>query len=481
MSIDRFESGKSFSGVLLTYEDGEQHTLPTTLRFIEETGVEFEVSHGSSVFVFTENPDHPSVWFRGDASIPAQCVFMSLEGNLTLSHIRCTQRKSNAYVSGAKFVAGEAVFRATGTAIDQPAPFEELVSRVDGLAEWWNAKNVVTKHHKDGLGRSNRMEITTREDIEPIVWLQNGAEMRIDLGWRTETSDGNRSWTMMQLTNLSSTFPDPRPADDHLNEHHKIKSLLALMSGKSVAYREHEIRNKDAYYEDFPALEERDAWRHVPRVHFVTTRTVRDYARERRKQSDFRHPVLSLSQIGHEGLGLWADAWDKDWERLISPTIAVLDRPRPFIEDRILATGIFLDAWGKRAPKAEGERDTYSTGRTKAPTFATFVYRALAACDADWTSVATSMSGLSISIRRIYTAIKHAENELPDPTEMALISRVMLLIVRMVAARKVDLEGSSVREFGRGWGLKHELRSFADAGLVIDEAGNFTSKEATAN
>ncbi|WP_148040159.1 ApeA N-terminal domain 1-containing protein [Cryobacterium tepidiphilum] len=480
MSIDKFEPGKSYSGVLLTYHDGSQHKFPATLRFDDELGVEIEVSDGSSSdsSIFAENRNHPSVWFRNSKHIPEQCIFESLAGSITLSKIRNTYRSENFRVTGARFVADEAVLVATRAAINEPALFDELVSHIDGLPELWNARNVVVNRHYTDNGLARRIEITTREDIPPIEWVQNGADMRIELSWRSSTSDSNRSWTLSQLTQLVSQFSEPRPADDHLDEHWKIKSLLTLLFGRPVAYREHAVSSHDAYFDELPTLHAGERKRFYPRHPFVTRRTVREFSAPLPKQNDFNDAIFWLNEVGAAGLQRWGEAWDANWERLISPTVSALSRPRPYVEDIILAAGIFLDAWGKQALKVDGERETYSKTQRSSPTFATYVYRALSVCEADWTGVTLSTAGLANAIRAIYTGVKHAEKRQPDPTQMILISDVMLLIVRMIAARKVDNDGAFVKRFGYDWSMKKELQGFKNLDFIIDEGGNFVSSAA---
>ncbi|UFS57640.1 ApeA N-terminal domain 1-containing protein [Subtercola endophyticus] len=478
MSIDEFKQDATYSGVLLTFDGAEQHRTAATLRFDADLGVFFEVSDAATGSFFSDDSNHPSVWFRGEAHIPDQCIFESLEGSITLSRIRNTYRSQNFRVSGARFAASEAVLAPTLAAINEPALFDDFVSHFDGLAEWWGARNLVVDHIAYDNGLARRVAITTREDIEPIRWPQNGASMRIELGWLSSSADHGRSQTLAQTTMLISEFPEPRSADEHLTEHWKVKSLMSLVFGIRLAYREHAITSKAAYFAELrsnPAGELEQ--KYFPRRPFVTRRTSQDFVTPTHQHSDFINPVFWLSEIGPEGLQRWGEAWDGEWERLISPTVSVLSRPRPFIEDVILATGIFLDAWGKEAPRADGEKSTYSkNGNRASPTFATYIFRALTLCGADWSDATTSNIGLSIACRQIYTAVKHAELDQPDPTQMMLISDVLLLLVRMVALRRVDVEGSLVARFGNDWAMKKHLQGFDGVNLVIDENGNFVSK-----
>lgn len=477
MSVDFFEPGRSFAGVLLTYDDSEQRTVPATLRFDAEKAVEIELSSSAVMgpSAFGEDAEHPSIWFRGDGHVPEQCIFQSLEGSITLSRLQNTRRSQNWVVNGVRFVAREAVLSATRASINEPVMFDELASQFDGLAEWWNERNIVVTRISDELGLAKRLEITSR-DVQSIEWYQNGAQMRLELGWRSSTANQNRSWTLAQTTKLVSRFPGPRTADDHLDEHWKVRSLLVLLLGKALPYREHSIVSETAYFDELPSADDAPGPRYFPSRGFITRRTIRDYGEPKAEPSEFMDGIIYLSQIGAIGLERWADAWTPSWERLISPTVAMLGRPRPFIEDMILATGIFLDAWGKKSPKVEGERETYSQGSRANPNFATYVYRALIATGADWSTTSRSVGGLARAVREIYTAVKHAEKDQPDPTHMMLARTVMVLIVRMIAANQIDPSGELVRAFGAGHKMRQELQAFSSSNLIIDEAGQFVER-----
>jgi hypothetical protein len=100
-------------------------------------------------------------------------------------------------------------------------------------------------------------------------------------------------------------------------------------------------------------------------------------------------------------------------------------------------------------------------------------------CDADWTDAANTPTGLAKAVRTIYTAVKHAEKEQPDAVQMMLVCDVMLLVVRMIAARRVDLEGKLVKRFAGSWSLKKHFQSFESVDLIIDDDGIFTSRKRT--
>jgi hypothetical protein len=475
VSIDAFEPGKSYSGILLTYYDEDQHTYPATLRFDARLGVEIEVSHASSaeLSIFSDHPSHETIWLRGNAHIPDQCIFQSLAGSLTLTKLRNTFRSQNSRVTGARFVASETVFASTRGLINEPVPFDTFISHMDGLAEWWKAQYLVSKPHFLDDGRLRRVEITTVEDPTWFEWRQNGATMRIELGWRSNSSDDSRSMTLAQTTSLSSSFEGPRDANAHLSEHRKVQSLLCLMFSAPAPFREHAIVGESTFFREIPGKEGEERTKYFPKHAFVTDRTLRDRASASPLPKAYDDAVLWLSQIGSEGLALWGDQWEPTWNRLVTPVVAVLSRNQPYVEDVILATGIFLDAWGKGASKANGERATYSSASRPGPTFATYIFRALTLCGLDTNAAADSNNALAIAVRTVYTGVKHAEKTQPDPSHMIVISDVMLLLVRMLAALRITADDSLVRNYGQSYAAQEVFDAFSMHGLRVNAEGAF--------
>lgn len=473
VSVDAFEPGRVFSGTLRTYESGSQHSYPATLRFDSDGPVQFEVSTEAGRGLFGEDSAHESLWFRGDQFLPDQCLFQSLDGQFTLAKIRSVRRSRNGFVSSAQFVADEVVLRGTQTSIHVPMGFDELSSVVSGLGEWWNQRSLLlTSHHFDN-GLVERVDITTDESIQPLQWTQNGATMRIEKGWRTDAPEDRSAWSLIELTHLVSRFPEPSSADRHLDEHWKVRSLVALMFGAPSRYREHSIASS-SFSERLPRSNDTVEY-FTPKRPFVTRRTVRDFELPSGPFSR-SGAILWLRDIGELGLQAWADSWDEAWERLIAPTVAVLSRPEPFVDDVILATGIFIDAWGKRQSKVDGERETYSTpgpGKKPTPTFATYAFRALAKSGAAWSNAATSNAGLARAIRDVYTAVKHAEKQQPDALVLSLLSTVSLLLVRLVAAHRIDDSGDLVEQFTSSWSFEKELSGFIEHGVIIGDDGTF--------
>lgn len=460
MSIDAFEEGCTYSGVLLATPNGQEVTTPATVSFHSERLIDIEISDAASVMLLLRSGGDKSPWFGQGQSVPEQCVFQSLSGAMTLTRLRFVRRSQNWNVRTVIFAADEVVLTATKSDMGKPSLFDEFTSRFDGLADWWSASILLVRPHLDDEGRTKRMEITTREDVPTIDWDQGDARMTIELSWRSNTDDHNRSWALSQLTNLNSRFDEPRSADEHLDEHWIVKSLVVLMYGKPLRYREHVIVGKADYFSEGPGRKADESLRHFPSRPFLTSRTVRDMTKPSNELGGLRPAILLLDQVGADGLTKWARMWRNGWSRFTSPVVAVLGRDKPFIEDQILACGIFIDAWGKSQEPADGEAATYSSnGKRSSPTFATFVYRALRATRAEWCQVGLTDAELSISVRDVYTAVKHAEKMQSPVNEMILASEVMLLATRLLVAVEVSLESRFVSDFVGDWSFKSKLEA----------------------
>jgi hypothetical protein len=297
--------------------------------------------------------------------------------------------------------------------------------------------------------------------------------MKLKMTWRSSTTNSNHSWSLEDSAQLVSAFPEPRDASAHLGEHRKVRELLVLMYGAPINFRRHEVRSLHYLPGTIPGGQPEVF---APSVSFISRRTLREISAPLLDESRLFWPVLRLPQIGPEGLTRWAQVWDDAaFCRMIEPVVTTLMRPKPFYEDMVLATGRFLDAWGKTAEKADGERA--ASPDANGHTFAISVYRALSLVDADWSFLAEAPEGLARAISQTYTSVKHAENDPPDPVQLQALVPAMLALVRMVVARKVDQDGAPVREWGHSWGLRDPVPDFVRLSYRVEADGTFVTTE----
>ncbi|MGJ4846593.1 hypothetical protein [Leifsonia sp. Le1] len=470
MSLE-FAPGESFSGVVASEDKGELVQAPATLTFDAELGATFEVSYPDTGWLDDE-PNAPR-WVHQGGKYPTQAVFQTNSGNVTLAGIHKISHSSNGEVVTARMRSDEAVFATTRRGVEDPLMYDELASEIDGLDRWWGTPSSISREVEyDDRGFTKGMGVSTTE-VPEVTWQQGDAVMRLKMGWRSSTTNHNHSWSLEDNAQLVSAFPEPRDAAAHLAEHRKVRELLVLMFGAPVSFRRHEVRSLHYLPGTIPG-EKPEIF--APPVSFISRSTLRELSAPVPAERRLFWPVLRLPQIGPEGITRWAQVWDDAaFSRMIEPVVTTLMRPKPFYDDMVLATGRFLDAWGKTAERVEGERAV--SPDSKGHTFAISVYRALRLTDADWSFLADAPEGLARAISRTYTSVKHAENEPPDPVQLQALVPAMLAIVRMVAARKVDQDGAAVREWGHSWGLRDSVPDFERLSYRVDAEGVFTTTE----
>lgn len=472
MAIKRFEPGLSLSGVVLTHADGATSRVPAMLRFDEEQGALLEISAPSSRSQLIQSPDKPAIWFQAN-DIPKACIFRSIDGDATLSGLTERRRTQNAHVSTVTIAASEVVLDGASSEVTSHLEFDEFSSRITGLSEWWGEQLLRTTTQTNERGLVTGFNVTSRNEVVPLEWRQGEAQMAVEAIWRSSASDSYQTWSIHGVAMLRSRFLTPATADTHLDSHWKFRSLMVLMTGRPATYAEHVITSR----RDFSTRLHRDSSLHAPPTPFVTRRTVREFS-QTNPVDEQNFPILSLPQIGSAGLDQWHTVYDA-WERLLAPTVSVLSRHLPYVEDEVLPAGIFLDSWGKQASKADGEQPTYSTNSKRpSPTFATYVYRALLTSGGDWSASAASLVSLSIALREVYTAVKHAEKEQPEALDMSLAADTMLLLVRLIAAREIDADRGNVDSFVKSFRFRGAT-AFSINDRWVDENGRFVSRGAT--
>lgn len=90
-------------------------------------------------------------------------------------------------------------------------------------------------------------------------------------------------------------------------------------------------------------------------------------------------------------------------------------------------------------------------------------------CGGNWSVAAASVAAFANAVREVYTAIKHAEKDQPDPVNTFLVEDVMLVLVRTIVAKGVAPEGIELSRFS-------ESRPMQKAGQASVRSGR-TSPE----
>lgn len=440
---------------------GGSEAAPATLTF-DEQGARLTVPYLH--FGADERFDVIREWFVRQIT-PTCLVFVTGGHQFTLSGIRWAGYRENGTVSLGTLSTHHLVGGDQSTYAQDSLAVTGLQSHMDTLQHWTAFTAVTYESITDEHGFVQSLDATV-ETTEDVIWTQGDAQMRLTSTWQTDNNQPGfhvNEWAVLQ-----STFNSPKPVDDHMHEHEKIRRLLVILYGADIPFRRHEIQD-ERYY---PRTGDGRVYSRAGRPLYAS-RTFRERSRPPVKKETVQKCVGRLASIGSEGLARWGSEFET-WKRVIHPAAAIFSRERAMLEDRVISLSMCLEAAGQILGQKDGEEATYKTGRRR-ETMATYVYRCLSSLDVDWSTVADSNIGIARAVANNYRQIKHydASDDFPAGEETFLVSQVAAVTVRLLVANIVVPSGNLAQNWqvvvgdALQWFKLHELR--------IDASGSFVS------
>lgn len=410
-------------------------------------------------------------WLRGRDASPGM-VFHSDRGAVSL--FRCTVTQTARHWGGgrvptATVTAREAVVGVRRGNLDDPLLVRALRSYSDGLSEWTGFRASDWEPKLNEHGRIKSITATV-ETVEEFSWTQGEARMTLTTHWAGRS--GRPGIHVDEWVTLTSDFGESRPVEDHLAAHRKFRSLLVLIFGRGLYFRKHEVKD-EAFTPATPADGEPQLslldWQHL-----VSRSTVREHSNPTPDSNLLRRDgLVGLSDVEVSGLERWADLPD-EWKRVIDPTLGLLMREPPTVEDVVVSTNLSLEAAGHLLPPAPNEEETRAGGTR--PTTATWVLRCLARTGLNFSAFADSTVGLARAVANNYNGIKHFDRgESPDLVQTWLIGQVSLLTTRVVALRELETDSALLSDFAASELARDLSSDFNREHLRIGNEGKFYS------
>lgn len=458
MNKQSFTMGDRLPGLIIDNVEGTPY-LTGLLAFQELKGINLSIPFLSGV------PQFESVraWARAGRP-PSNLQFMTDCGRFTLYGCRTSGSSLNfggQGVSSVQVTPRELVFKDRDGDFEDALEVMELRSHIDGLTEWTNMGATTYSLVQDDNNRVQKINVEV-ESKEPLIWTHGDVTFELSTDWRTDQEEPGfriREWVC-----LTTRFQTSRPCSEHIEEQRKMVALLTLMFGAPVVFRRHEIR--DARF-NAKVLSGKVVG--VPFYEMVSEDTVADYWRPRPAES-LKHPLALLADVGVEGLNSWMATFD-EWQRVIHPGAGTLRRPESYVEDHIVNGSVSLEAAGHLIGEVDGERASWYRGR---PTTATFVFRALATVNLDWSDVADSPMALAKAIAGNYNDVKHAKRGPMPPSEHTYIAgKVALLVVRLLALRLMNPTMTLIEAFGEDWQFRQFKQQITGMNVFIHGDGKF--------
>ncbi|THJ65751.1 hypothetical protein E8P82_10690 [Arthrobacter echini] len=389
-------------------------------------GPTLEFSYPVQVFFEEPDPQHAEVhrWAQDSATIPKVLLFSCSEGVATFYNCTMIRRKEN-FSYGVNFTLRPDV---TIQGLDEPAfgkPISVpwLKSTMTGLGGFIARSVFTTQHERDDDGRGQAYTATVRSP-EAITFHVGDCEVALSLTWRSSIREG-LELHMYADAWIETTFPADVTVDDHLAIHRQMRAILALNSGQSAWITAHRVKPQGAN-------------RELPLLH---PSTFRDVAKD---EADDRKPTLGLTSMNRVDVAQLED-WliDRDyWSRVTSPVLGILQRESYTAEERVIASGIAVEAIGHELPQAEEEEATYSAALRPRPTAATYMYRCIVRSKLNFSRSGHSNTALAKAFAQVYNKTKHyEERRQPDAASTQIIGQLGVLVVRAVALQHLHRIG----------------------------------------
>jgi hypothetical protein len=405
-----------------------------------------------------------AAWFDlSNGALPTNLAFEDEKGPISLYGVRTRFASIGGGVSLGRFEPTNVIFARTDGSLDEELKVSAYRSQVDGLTEWVGATAVSFKQTTDPDGRLTGVDASVQSP-EDIRWTQGEVQMTLSVHWNWTTQP---DLSISEYVLLHSEFPDRRETPEaHLAQHRVVRSLLTVLSGEAVHYREHWVKD-----EQFPLKVLSGDIVDVPWQKAMNSYTLKEHYEPAPERSRHRELDLSFDELGPSGLQSWSAVY-AGWRRPVDILVGLIGKPAGFIEDRVLSASMAIEACGYLLGPAEGEPKF--TGR-HVP-FANQVFRCLQAVNFDCAGIGRSNLDIAAAAAHIFRRIKHPEHDMPEFIESWLGSQVLVFIARLVLIGQLNV-GTGVDLISSGRMVLREIvDNFKRNDTFIGENGRFEKR-----
>lgn len=402
-------------------------------------------------------------WFdMHNGTLPKNLLFEDERGSVSLFGVTTQFASLGTGVSLGKFSASSIVFAGTEGALDEEFRVQKLRTKMDGLTDWVAAEAISVRSIADDEGRLTGLDVSVKSP-EEIRWSSGEAKMTLDVHWNWT---GGRELKVAEYVLLRSEFVDGKAKPtEHLEQHRMVRALLVISSGGTIAYREHWIMD-----EHFPLRMLNGDHVDIPWQSAIFSQTVREHYAETPRDDHMLRSMVTFNHLGSTGMEAWAAVY-KRWRRPVDVLFGLLSEPARFIEDRLLASSMAIEATGHLIGPVANE----APYKGRNVPFSNQVYRCLHIAGFDPEGIAASEKAFAIAAANIYRRIKHPEHEMPDSMHSWLISHVLEVVARAVLIGQIPNAQHAVESFMSYTAAPKLSDSFRRNNLFIDSGGEFVS------
>lgn len=409
---------------------------------------------------YVRNPNSPgtdrfravSQWFyHTDSAIPPTIIFTDTRGSVTLNGVRFAGSSGGALDEGR--------LRAHTVIFNNPRTFKEeyrvgqVTSTIDGLQEFAGFRPVsldVTR-----VEDRNRVTVVVEAD-EHVDWEVNGVGYRVQANASWEGQEGTRFTIHNSAPLLTTTIREGATATGHLQAQRPIRALLILAHGRPLFWRQHLLRD-----DEFPTWMMAGEPQPPSSIPVQLAATVREAERTPTPDRDLVSPVLSLSDLGPEGMSRWVRLYgEDDFRRAVEPVVEVLNGATKFLEPQLMMLAISLDRFGAHS-FADGNRR---------PLFQT-ILRCIEQANLEWSSIGPRV-GIAKALANMNNDLKHPDrSSYPDGDALAVMVDLAKVVARSQLFPRL-LVPEERRESFRQWGDAASVtRAFRASGITVEESG----------
>lgn len=469
MEIKELKLGDTVTGLLIDGSAGTPYAA-ATLKVDRERGVFVEVP-------YIEHPDeeqfrHINEWFT-TRNPPENLILQTPDGDIGLFGIRWIGHRSTTHQALGRIKPHEVLIGGYDGNLSEPLVIEKARSRIDGLMEWTSLRSLDFGHEADDQGLMQELVVTARTRSSDS-WKQGEATLHFASEWRTELPDtpGHQGINIDENVVLVSSFPEPRPFTDHLDEHRKIADFLTLVFGLPIRFREHKVSSPGRSNEST-----RGVFYGKAHVNLISSDTFEGYGKPLPKSQDYNWSLLDFEQLGTQGLETWSANYEAWRKKFINPAAALFRRTRPYAEDVVNTLSMTLEAAGNLIGVQPNEECTYiRRGQSSSPGAVTQIYRCLEALGVDWGDIGPHYEGIARGINKTYNATKHFnEGEYPQPEVLIFVSILLRYIVRLLALRLADARGDLLDRYKEKDQLLRLKSDHKHYGVSFDHSGTTIS------
>ncbi len=290
-----------------------------------------------------------------------------------------------------------------------------LRSELPALGAWSGITSIQTEPTLYESGRVKGLSVNLNPT--PETHLSRSLNLKLRPTWRTSTGDDVGMISAHDVLQLETSAVRARGWEEHLTLHEAVRELLVLSSWSTLGFsRLYVSRNDD------PKLNPRDN-SPLDRWSRVATHRVRIH------QPWNRPPrfLFEFGDIGPQGVGRWLKLRSQ-LGRVFQPLIGLRDEPNTYGETDMLMVGISLEALGFYLAQKHGMQTGKQLRFSGAVQYVLDDMSYIPLDDPeDWAS----------RTRRIYTAIKHADNPYPDSLDLLNTARECILVIRVWLAQQL--------------------------------------------